>query len=118
MRDPERCFKRIASRSGYTYSTGTGIASMMKAKTTAFDSLNPSQRRAATFGTPVADQGVNAGPLLILAGAGAGHTTITAPWTPPFSSRGVTRAHTPLSHAAPPPPPGKLNSSHTIATYT
>src|SRR5882672_1148130 len=76
MRDPERCFKRIASRSGYTYSTG--IASMMKAKTTAFDSLNPSQRRAATFGTPVADQGVDAGPLLILAGAGSGKTNTLA----------------------------------------
>src|ERR1700719_221775 len=68
-------FEHIASRSGYTYSTG--IVPMMKAKSTAFDSLNPSQRRAATFGTAVADQGVqgvNAGPLLILAGAGTGKT--------------------------------------------
>jgi len=51
---------------------------MMKAKTTAFDSLNPQQRRAATFGTPVADKGVSAGPLLILAGAGTGKTNTLA----------------------------------------
>src|SRR5271168_4959825 len=47
---------------------------MMKAKTTAFDSLNTAQRRAATFGTPIPDKGVDAGPLLILAGAGTGKT--------------------------------------------
>src|SRR6266852_489571 len=92
MRDPERCFKRIASRSGYTYSTGTGIASMMKAKTTAFDSLNPLQRRAATFGTPVADQGVDAGPLLILAGAGTGKTNTLAHRTAHLVSNGVDPA--------------------------
>jgi len=92
MRDPERCFKRIASRSGYTYSTGTGIASMMKAKTTAFDSLNPSQRRAATFGTPVADQGVDAGPLLILAGAGTGKTNTLAHRTAHLVLNGVDPA--------------------------
>ncbi|HWW28729.1 MAG TPA: ATP-dependent helicase [Steroidobacteraceae bacterium] len=51
---------------------------MMKAKTTAFDSLNPQQRRAATFGTPVPDKGVSAGPLLILAGAGTGKTNTLA----------------------------------------
>jgi DNA helicase-2/ATP-dependent DNA helicase PcrA len=51
---------------------------MMKAKTTAFDSLNPSQRRAAGFGTPVAEKGVDAGPLLILAGAGTGKTDTLA----------------------------------------
>jgi DNA helicase-2/ATP-dependent DNA helicase PcrA len=51
---------------------------MMKAKTTAFDSLNPQQRRAATFGTPVPDKGVTAGPLLILAGAGTGKTNTLA----------------------------------------
>src|SRR5271168_1761363 len=51
---------------------------MMKAKTTAFDSLNPQQRRAATFGTPVKDKGVTAGPLLILAGAGTGKTNALA----------------------------------------
>ena len=47
---------------------------MMKAKTTsAFDELNPSQRRAATFGAPMPQgKGVDAGPLLILAGAGGG----------------------------------------------
>ncbi len=48
---------------------------MMKAKTNAFDALNPMQRRAATFGTPVPDKGgVTAGPMLILAGAGTGKT--------------------------------------------
>ncbi len=51
---------------------------MMKAKTSAFDSLNPPQRRAATFGTPVPDNGVSAGPLLILAGAGTGKTNTLA----------------------------------------
>jgi DNA helicase II / ATP-dependent DNA helicase PcrA len=52
---------------------------MMKAKTaTAFDALNPQQRRAATFGTPVKDKGVTAGPLLILAGAGTGKTNTLA----------------------------------------
>src|SRR5271170_7823152 len=51
---------------------------MNKSKTTAFDSLNPQQRRAATFGTPVADKGVTAGPLLILAGAGTGKTNTLA----------------------------------------
>src|SRR5271154_2449143 len=51
---------------------------MMKAKTTAFDSLNPQQRRAATFGTAVPEKGVSAGPLLILAGAGTGKTNTLA----------------------------------------
>ena len=52
---------------------------MMKAKqTNAFDALNPQQRRAATFGTPVTDKGVAAGPLLILAGAGTGKTNALA----------------------------------------
>jgi DNA helicase-2/ATP-dependent DNA helicase PcrA len=52
---------------------------MMKAKqTNAFDALNPQQRRAATFGTPVKDKGVTAGPLLILAGAGTGKTNTLA----------------------------------------
>ena len=51
---------------------------MMKAKTTAFDALNPSQRRAATFGTPVPEKGVSAGPMLILAGAGTGKTNTIA----------------------------------------
>jgi DNA helicase II / ATP-dependent DNA helicase PcrA len=51
---------------------------MMKAKTSAFDSLNPSQRRAATFGTAVPEKGVSAGPLLILAGAGTGKTNTLA----------------------------------------
>ena len=53
---------------------------MMKAKTTsAFDTLNPAQRRAATFGAPVKDKGIiTAGPLLILAGAGTGKTNTLA----------------------------------------
>src|SRR5450755_2713847 len=51
---------------------------MMKAKTTVFDALNPMQRRAATFGTPVPDKGVSAGPMLILAGAGTGKTNTLA----------------------------------------
>ena len=51
---------------------------MMKAKANAFDTLNPGQRRAATFGTAVPDKGVSAGPLLILAGAGTGKTNTLA----------------------------------------
>src|ERR1700736_3516130 len=51
---------------------------MMKAKPNAFDTLNPGQRRAATFGTAVPDKGVSAGPLLILAGAGTGKTNTLA----------------------------------------
>src|SRR6267143_1756814 len=65
---------------------------MMKAKTTAFDSLNPSQRRAATFGTPVPDQGVDAGPLLILAGAGTGKTNTLAHRTAHLVLNGVDPA--------------------------
>ena len=51
---------------------------MIKAKPSAFDTLNPSQRRAATFGTATPDKGVSAGPLLILAGAGTGKTNTLA----------------------------------------
>ncbi len=53
---------------------------MIRAKTTtAFDALNPAQRRAATFGTiPATEKGVDAGPLLILAGAGTGKTNTLA----------------------------------------
>ncbi len=51
---------------------------MMKAKPSAFDALNPAQRRAATFGTAVPGKGVEAGPLLILAGAGTGKTNTLA----------------------------------------
>ncbi|HEY2145373.1 MAG TPA: ATP-dependent helicase [Steroidobacteraceae bacterium] len=52
---------------------------MMKAKPTAFDLLNPQQRRAATFGTALPEKGgVAAGPLLILAGAGTGKTNTLA----------------------------------------
>jgi DNA helicase-2/ATP-dependent DNA helicase PcrA len=65
---------------------------MMKAKTSAFDSLNPSQRRAVTFGTPVPDQGINAGPLLILAGAGTGKTNTLAHRTAHLVLNGVDPA--------------------------
>src|SRR5258706_15388481 len=65
---------------------------MMKAKTTAFDSLNPSQRRAATFGTPVPDKGVDAGPMLILAGAGTGKTNTLAHRTAHLVLNGVDPA--------------------------
>jgi DNA helicase-2/ATP-dependent DNA helicase PcrA len=65
---------------------------MMKAKPSAFDSLNPSQRRAATFGTPVPDKGVNAGPLLILAGAGTGKTNALAHRTAHLVLNGVDPA--------------------------
>src|ERR1700722_20097522 len=61
--------------------TGQRVSSpMMKAKnTSAFDELNPSQRRAATFGAALPqDKGVDAGPLLILAGAGTGKTNTLA----------------------------------------
>src|ERR1700738_5214733 len=65
---------------------------MMKAKTTAFDSLNPSQRRAATFGTAVQDHEVSAGPLLILAGAGTGKTNTLAHRTAHLVLNGVDPA--------------------------
>jgi DNA helicase-2/ATP-dependent DNA helicase PcrA len=65
---------------------------MMKAKTTAFDSLNPSQRRAATFGTVVPDKGVGAGPMLILAGAGTGKTNTLAHRTAHLVLNGVDPA--------------------------
>jgi DNA helicase II / ATP-dependent DNA helicase PcrA len=65
---------------------------MMKANPSAFDSLNPSQRRAATFGTPVPDQGINAGPLLILAGAGTGKTNTLAHRTAHLVLNGVDPA--------------------------
>jgi DNA helicase-2/ATP-dependent DNA helicase PcrA len=53
---------------------------MMKPKaTSAFDLLNSAQRRAATFGAAQAgEKGVEAGPLLILAGAGTGKTNTLA----------------------------------------
>ncbi len=52
---------------------------MLKPKATSpFDALNASQRRAATFGTAVKDHGVAAGPLLILAGAGTGKSSLLA----------------------------------------
>src|ERR1700743_1199773 len=52
---------------------------MIKAKTNdPFEGLNPAQRRAATFGTDASGKGVDAGPLLILAGAGTGKTNTLA----------------------------------------
>ena len=52
---------------------------MIKAKTTtAFDALNPAQRRAATFGIVTDGKGIEAGPMLILAGAGTGKTNTLA----------------------------------------
>ncbi|HWJ35444.1 MAG TPA: ATP-dependent helicase [Steroidobacteraceae bacterium] len=52
---------------------------MIKSKTTtAFDGLNPAQRRAATFGVAAAEKGIDAGPMLILAGAGTGKTNTLA----------------------------------------
>jgi DNA helicase-2/ATP-dependent DNA helicase PcrA len=66
---------------------------MMKAKTSAFDALNPMQRRAATFGTPAADKGgVTAGPMLILAGAGTGKTNTLAHRTAHLVVNGVDPA--------------------------
>jgi DNA helicase-2/ATP-dependent DNA helicase PcrA len=65
---------------------------MMKAKPTAFDSLNPSQRRAATFGTSTPDKGVTAGPMLILAGAGTGKTNTLAHRTAHLVLNGVDPA--------------------------
>jgi DNA helicase-2/ATP-dependent DNA helicase PcrA len=66
---------------------------MMKAKPSAFDALNPMQRRAATFGTPAADKGgVTAGPMLILAGAGTGKTNTLAHRTAHLVVNGVDPA--------------------------
>jgi DNA helicase-2/ATP-dependent DNA helicase PcrA len=66
---------------------------MMKAKPSAFDALNPMQRRAATFGTPAADKGgVTAGPILILAGAGTGKTNTLAHRTAHLVVNGVDPA--------------------------
>src|ERR1700735_5334588 len=62
---------------------------MMKVKANAFDALNPSQRRAATFGTVVPEKGVTAGPLLILAGAGTGKTNTLAHRTAHLVLNGV-----------------------------
>jgi len=42
------------------------------------DRLNPLQRKAATYGEPLAERGYAAGPLLIVAGAGTGKTATLA----------------------------------------
>jgi DNA helicase-2/ATP-dependent DNA helicase PcrA len=69
------------------------IFDMMKAKTTsAFDALNPQQRRAATHGAPVKDKGVQSGPLLIIAGAGTGKTNTLAHRTAHLVLNGVDPA--------------------------
>jgi DNA helicase-2/ATP-dependent DNA helicase PcrA len=66
---------------------------MMKAKTTtAFDALNPQQRRAATFGTPGKEKGIASGPMLILAGAGTGKTNTLAHRTAHLVLNGVDPA--------------------------
>ncbi len=68
---------------------------MMKAKSSAFDSLNPAQRRAATHGAAPAEgqpPGVQAGPLLILAGAGTGKTNTLAHRTAHLVLNGVDPA--------------------------
>src|SRR5580698_7607027 len=65
---------------------------MMKVKANAFDSLNPQQRRAATFGTAAPEKGVTAGPMLILAGAGTGKTNTLAHRTAHLVLNGVDPA--------------------------
>jgi DNA helicase-2/ATP-dependent DNA helicase PcrA len=66
---------------------------MMKAKpVTAFDALNPQQRRAATFGAPGKEKGISAGPMLILAGAGTGKTNTLAHRTAHLVLNGVDPA--------------------------
>ncbi|MHB8817283.1 MAG: ATP-dependent helicase [Steroidobacteraceae bacterium] len=65
----------------------------MKAKTTtAFELLNPQQRRAATFGTPGKEKGIVSGPMLILAGAGTGKTNTLAHRTAHLVLNGVDPA--------------------------
>src|SRR6202048_2356817 len=90
MRDPECSFQAhcvaIWIYVQYRHSL------MIKPTTSAFDSLSPSQRRAATFGTPVPNQGVDAGPLLILAGAGTGKTNTLAHRTAHLVLNGVDPA--------------------------
>ena len=51
---------------------------MIKAGTASFAALNTAQRRAATHGTVVAGEGVRAGPMLVIAGAGTGKTNTLA----------------------------------------
>src|SRR5450755_45125 len=90
MRDPARRFCHCIAI--WTYVQYPQSSFMMKAKPTAFDSLNPAQRRAATFGTAVPDKGVSAGPMLILAGAGTGKTNTLAHRTAHLVLNGVDPA--------------------------
>ena len=67
----------------WIYVQFSGLVTMIKAKATdAFDALNSAQRRAATFGALTQDRdlvkGIDAGPMLILAGAGTGKTNTLA----------------------------------------
>jgi len=65
---------------------------MIKTKQTSFDLLNPAQRRAATYGTLLEGKGVDAGPLLIVAGAGTGKTNALAHRTAHLVLNGVDPA--------------------------
>ncbi len=51
---------------------------MIKSKPNSFESLNPAQRKAATFGAAVEGKGFKSGPLLVIAGAGTGKTNTLA----------------------------------------
>lgn len=50
----------------------------MSATSAHLEGLNPAQRRAASFGEPLPERGVRAGPLLVVAGAGTGKTSTLA----------------------------------------
>jgi DNA helicase II / ATP-dependent DNA helicase PcrA len=50
----------------------------MASTATHLESLNNVQRKAASFGEPVVDGPLRAGPLLVIAGAGTGKTNTLA----------------------------------------